>query len=120
MVSTSPKVAVRELADAISLISERYWCAGWRHGIEFLIWDKIHGAELVRGNLPLTDEELSAIRTVASPIDGWLLHTNQGLFSVPLDVWLPLYRRYRTGESMATIFDAADALVLPEWKVDWS
>lgn len=64
----------RELADLMSDISERCYCAGWLLGNEARLWDALQpGDDLKYGISTIDVAMLGRIRQLSIELDGWII-----------------------------------------------
>ena len=64
----------RALADAMSAISERYYCAGWLSGLEYTLWRFLtYPFDGAWGMAHVTEGELDELRTLALDLGGWIV-----------------------------------------------
>jgi len=82
------------LCAAMSCISEDCWCAGWLIGLEFDVWERIHGADPFYGMSDAPAELLALCRDLSAEIGGWVewrdaspLTSEWGPYFVPADEW---------------------------------
>lgn len=70
----------------MSAASEIHTFAGWRMGLEFVLWDALQGGSRDIGgfiDFELTDEELDEIRELSELVDGWHIYER----FVPMTEW---------------------------------
>lgn len=81
------------LAKLMSAISEEYWCAGWMHNLEYMLWDVVSGK---RKGL-CTPEEIEQLEYLSGKCGGWIVWDEQakGEKFVPIQDWLRLYEAKR-------------------------
>ena len=70
----------------MSNISEETWCAGWLHGLEFLLWDAIQTGQ----SEWITKEDLHDLVELSTLVGGW----HDGEHFIPLDEWLSIEREH--------------------------
>lgn len=78
--------AVRALAMAMSDISEAYYAAGWLMGLEYSLWEMLHGGSRKFGMGEVTEAELAVLRTLHEQCGGWIAWRDNGL-DVNDDAW---------------------------------
>jgi hypothetical protein len=64
-------VAATALNEAMSAISERYWCAAWLRDLEFSLWAMLGGGPREYGLGEVSAEELDGLRRLAERAGGW-------------------------------------------------
>jgi hypothetical protein len=81
------------LVKLMSAISEEYWCAGWMHNLEYMLWDVVGGK---REDL-CTPEEIEQLKYLSGRCGGWIIWDEQakGERFVPMQDWLRLYEAKR-------------------------
>jgi hypothetical protein len=81
------------LVKLMSAISEEYWCAGWMHNLEYMLWDVVRGK---REDL-CTPEEIEQLKYLSGKCGGWIIWDEQakGEKFVPIQDWLRLYEAKR-------------------------
>lgn len=87
-----------ELRRIISRFSERKWCAGWRHDVEYIVWEDINNAGFLSD---LTGKERFRINELHELLQGWVRwddNLKDEVF-VPLDEWIVLYNRWKEKKS---------------------
>lgn len=101
--------AARALAEGISGLSERCWCAEWLIDCEFFLWGLVDApadepAEW--GDGFISPEEVGELRALAAECNGWVMWKDSleedptkaflesGPYYVPMSEWLPYYRSY--------------------------
>jgi hypothetical protein len=73
----------------MSAISEEYWCAGWMHNLEYMLWDAVLGK---RENF-CTPEQIEQLKYLSGKCGGWIIWDKQakGERFVTMQDWLRLY-----------------------------
>jgi len=80
------KYLVAYLAQRMSDISEHAWYASWLIGLEFILWDAMHG-----GPREYIDEkDLRELEELSALVGGW--HDYDRF--IPLDEWLSIAREH--------------------------
>ena len=77
------------LLKIMSAISEEYWCAGWLHDLEYILWDAVIG----RRKDICTPEEIKQLKYLSEKCGGWIIldtQTRSEIF-VPMQQWRRLY-----------------------------
>ena len=89
--------AARELGEAMSEISEEYYCAGWLIGLEFSLWEMIAGGPRRFGMGDVTDAEIANLRRLADAAGGWCVWRDDhgGESFAPLAEWAEMVRAER-------------------------
>lgn len=87
------KIAAGLLVKAMSGISEEYWCAGWLHDLEYILWDAVIG----RRKGPCSTQDLEQLKYLSEKCDGWIIWDEQEKDQrfVPIEEWLRLYEAER-------------------------
>lgn len=85
--------AARELLQLMSDLSEEAYCASWMTGIEFQLWEMLHGGERAYGNSVITLAELGQVRDLSGRCDGWWMwHEGlDGEIFIRLEPWRLVY-----------------------------
>ncbi len=105
--STYPGKAVfdanqRELYRLMRGISARSFFAGWKDGLEFLLWRAIQTGDLRISRIAIYADDLARCAELAALIDGWIVWVDDendpglptddwGPRVVPMSVWLSMY-----------------------------
>lgn len=63
----------RKLAEMISRLSERRYRAGWMSGIEFEVWQAVHGTATNRAAFLLTAVEVDDLIQLSARCAGWIV-----------------------------------------------
>jgi len=92
-------VTAGRLLKIVSAISEEYWCAGWRHDLEYILWDAVIG----RRKDICTPEEIEQLKYLSEKCRGWIIWDEQTKDErfVPMEEWLRLYEARRTKASQS-------------------
>lgn len=85
----------RALAIVMSEISERNWCAGWDHGLEYRLWAamQFNNPWHPRDDVPayarnvITHEEIVMLRTLSDLAGGWVIYGANGEELIALAAW---------------------------------
>ena len=85
------------LRKVMSGISEEYWCAGWMHNLEYMLWDVV--ADRRKGIC--SPEEIEQLKYLSGKCGGWIVWDEQGKGKrfVPMHEWLRLYEAQRQKSS---------------------
>lgn len=94
----------RELAEEMSRTSEEAFFAGWMDGLEYRLWEAVHGGPRKYGQIVLTRERLDRLQELSSRLGGWVWFNDDKELEefLPIEQWLPLYeqwQRHRGGEN---------------------
>jgi hypothetical protein len=98
---TRQKATVWLLYRLMSDLSERYFCAGWIHGLEFSLWSAAQGLGKVKRFISRCDAE--HLRKLSKRAGGWIVwddssgHPNvlAGPCFLPMEEWLRLYAEHQ-------------------------
>lgn len=102
----------KKLRDFMSNLSEEAWCAGWLHGLEYILWRAVQMGPSER-NRWFPPSDLDLLRKGAEEIGGWIVwgaadgtDTDEGNRFVPMDEWLRMFaedeeRERQTAERLA-------------------
>ena len=63
----------RLLAELMSDISERAYCAGWMKGLEHALWSAVLGGGRQYGRHMISDSELSELQELSNICSGWIV-----------------------------------------------
>lgn len=63
--------AARDLCAFMSVLSEKYYCAGWLIGLEYQLWSMVHGGSRECGPYTVTPEEVTKLRRLHERAGGW-------------------------------------------------
>lgn len=90
----------RELAEAISAISQEGYAASWMMGVEYACWDACHGGRRQYGNTEITDEQVQKLLALSLACGGWIVWSRQTEREewVPRRLWLDEFERARAHE----------------------
>ena len=78
----------RELADYMSTLSERAYCAGWMDGLEFALWRAVVHGPFKYGGLQLTSEHVDRLLQLSHACGGWIFfHETKEETFIPLADW---------------------------------
>ena len=95
------KITASLLRMLMSEISERYWCAGWLGGLEYILWDVVTGKR--KGIC--SPDEIDQLKYLSEKSGGWIIWDEQATSErfVPTVEWLRLYQangnRYTAGQN---------------------
>ena len=82
----------KQLADYMSNLSERSYCANWMDGLEYVLWSAIVEGPRTYGFLEITDEHIAKLKALSDVCGGWIIFDDaEGESFVPLDKWLGIY-----------------------------
>jgi hypothetical protein len=84
------------LRNVMSGISEDYWCAGWLHNLEYLLWDAVIGKRKI-----CSPEQVEQLKYLSEKCGGWIIWDEQAKDErfVPMQEWLRLYEtQHRTND----------------------
>lgn len=82
----------KQLADYMSDLSERSYCASWMDGLEYVLWSAIVKGARKYGRLEITDEHIAKLKALSDDCGGWVIFDDEaGETFVPLDKWLGIY-----------------------------
>jgi hypothetical protein len=83
----------RELADAMSELSEVVWAAGWLEGWEYYLWQFAmdHPSEAMEahvGSDTASAAEIAHVMALSMKCDGWIIYDREnGPTWIPIDDW---------------------------------
>jgi len=88
--------AVR-LRDVMSGLSEEHYCAGWLHGLEFMLWDACQTDEPCMFGWSVVDvAEVAELRRLSKKSGGWWRFDDEhGETFVTMDEWQVRYEAHR-------------------------
>ena len=86
----------RTLAREMSEISERAFCAGWMDGLEYRLWEIVHGGPRKYGQILLTDDQVNSLRSLSNKLRGWVQFNDESEVEefVESDRWKNLYEEW--------------------------
>ena len=67
----------RRLADYMSELSEQAYCAGWMAGLEFALWEALHGQRSEYGQLAFTEAHRQELKSLSESIGGWIVFDDE-------------------------------------------
>ncbi|HEV7375606.1 MAG TPA: hypothetical protein VGN95_12860 [Pyrinomonadaceae bacterium] len=78
----------RELAEFMSSISGRLYCAGWINGLEFKLWRATLEERAEIDQLEITNEEVCRLQELCARCGGWIVFDDKSeeIF-IPLAEW---------------------------------
>lgn len=92
------------LADRMSEISEKCFCAGWMSGLEYVLWESTISTRrpFYYGMGEVPEQDIRILKTLSNQIDGWIYWRDDttdsalpveewGETFVPLDIWQRMY-----------------------------
>jgi len=62
----------RELANAMSEISERCYCASWMENLEFTLWDAVNDGEMKYGQDKITNQDIERLKQLSKNCNSWI------------------------------------------------
>lgn len=78
-------------------ISEEIWCASWLSGLEFLLWDAMHGEE-PNENRRCTPRQKQLLKLLSEEAEGWWVWDDKhGPRFLDLDAWEEWRKQHRPG-----------------------
>ena len=81
-------VPQQALAEYMSALSERAYCAGWMEGLEFALWRAVCRGPFRYGQLELTSEHTQRLIELSERCGGWIVfHDERGQSFLPLAEW---------------------------------
>lgn len=87
----------KALINLMKEISEDCWCAGWKRGLEYALWEIVQNPsnnEYGQGKVSL--EDIQSLKEISSEIGGWFIQSDKPgapLF-VPMEEWVGIFRDY--------------------------
>lgn len=85
-------VAVQELIDYISDLSEEAYCAAWMDAVEFALWRRVTDGPGRYGRLDVNEVHIQRLRELSQKCGGWVYwdeSTNETY--LPSNEWKVLY-----------------------------
>lgn len=73
-----------ELAQYMSDLSEKAYCAGWMQGLEYALWEVLLGERFHYGRLLLAQEHRTRLRSLSDACGGWILFDDE-----TEETWVP-------------------------------
>jgi hypothetical protein len=99
------KLEEKQLADYMSDLSERSYCAGWMIDLEYVLWDAVVDAPRNYGFPAITNEHIDQLKELSDSCGGWIkFDDDKGESFIPMDEWLQIYGATRN--------------LLPDWVND--
>ena len=86
--------AATALADYMSELSEKAYCAGWMMDLEAVLWQSVLEGPFHYGRLELTSAHVDRLHALSEACGGWIIYRDRMEF-VSLSEWLVLYARQR-------------------------
>ena len=62
----------RELAEYMSLLSEKAWSAGWMRGLEFDLWRALVSGAFKYGQMQISEAQCRQLRALSEACGGWI------------------------------------------------
>ena len=93
--------AGRLLRSKMSELSEELYCAGWCHGIEYVLWDNVTGS---RDKLDkVNSKDVEELRQLSGDAGGWFVWDGQQHDArfVPMHEWLRMYGKRRSNPAQS-------------------
>jgi hypothetical protein len=82
----------KQLADYMSDLSERSYCAGWMMGLEYVLWNAVVAGPRKYGFMEITGEHIAKLKALSDSCGGWIIFDDEkGETFVPLNEWLRIY-----------------------------
>lgn len=82
----------RALAEFMSDLSERAWCAGWQTGLEHALWRAVVSGPTRYGRLDITHDHIANLRTLSERCCGWICFDDLREETwVPFEEWQRLH-----------------------------
>jgi hypothetical protein len=82
--------AAAQLADCMSDISEKCYCAGWLFDLEYILWHAVISGPTVFGNGYITSEQIELLKILSSACGGWITFDLDAPRDVSSKKWIPL------------------------------
>jgi hypothetical protein len=90
----------KQLADYMSDLSERAYCASWMVGLEYVLWSAVIDCPRKYGRLDITDEHIAKLKELSDACGGWIMFDDKkGETFVPLGEWPHIYESNRNRSS---------------------
>ena len=78
----------KELAQAISEISEKCYCAGWLKNLEYVLWDALKNGERNYVQDRITKPEIKNLKQLSRVANSWIYFNNdEDELAILLDQW---------------------------------
>jgi hypothetical protein len=78
----------RQLAEFMSELSERCYCAGWMMDLEYVLWDAVMTGPRNFGHGTITREDISKLIQLSDKINSWICFDDElEEVSIPFDKW---------------------------------
>lgn len=84
----SPNAA--QLADCMSDISEKCYCARWLDGLEYVLWSGVANGPRPFGNGYVTGEQIELLQILSDSCGGWISWDEEAPRNVNPQKWVPL------------------------------
>ena len=80
---------VKELAFAISKVSEASYCATWLISIEYRVWEVVKHGKSSNNRLSISELEIERIKSLSVNLEQWIvLVEGIGLLPIPIQDWI--------------------------------
>ncbi|MEK7393496.1 MAG: hypothetical protein AAB214_13135, partial [Fibrobacterota bacterium] len=83
------------LIEMIGAFSERVFCAGWKSGIEFDLWDLIHSGTQEDDYMTISQAQRMHFKLLSQLSRGWIYYGGDAKKWVPLKEWLFLFAEWK-------------------------
>ena len=71
------KADQRALAQYMSDLSERAYCAGWMGDLEYALWEVVLGERRDYGRVTFSDEQAAELRRLSEASRGWIVFDDE-------------------------------------------
>ncbi len=90
----------QELAEYMSELSEQAYYAGWKHGLEFELWDAVVSGPREYGRLSIADECINELRRLSEAARGWIVFDEKyGKILLPTKKWEERFETWKRGQN---------------------
>ena len=89
----------KELAQAMSEISEKCYCASWLENLEYVLWHAVENGERDFGQDIITKSDIERLKQLSTVTNCWICFDNyKEEIAIPLDQWTILYQKSVTND----------------------
>ena len=82
----------KELALAMSEISEKCYCAGWLKNLEYVLWHAVENGERKFGQDSIARSEIDKMKQLSTVTNCWVyINNNEAETAILLDEWKILH-----------------------------
>lgn len=73
------------LANLMSEVSERCYCAGWMQNLEYVLWEALVNGERKYGQDTITQQDINSLKELSEMTNSWIVFDDI-LDEMPLDL----------------------------------